>query len=225
MIFHELTLLAVVLRILLAIVMGGIIGMERGLNNHSAGMRTYMLVCVGSCLIMMTDLYIFSSIGSGDPTRMGAQVVSGIGFLGAGTIMVTRHNQIRGLTTAAGLWAAAGIGLALGVGFYEAAVLGTLAIFIILTILHRWDESMLKNAKVLTVYVELSLDTALSTFLHNLRKMDINFSDIQMEQGQTIDEDVRAFIITLKGKQRIKHSSLLSDIRKTEGVIYMEELS
>ncbi len=222
--FYELTLLGVVLRILIAIVLGGIIGMERGLNNHSAGMRTYMLVCVGACLIMMTDQYIYTSLGSGDPTRMGAQVVSGIGFLGAGTIMVTRHNQIRGLTTAAGLWAAAGIGLALGVGFYEAAVLGTLAIFVILTLLHRWDESMLKNAKVLTVYMELSLEQPLSNFLHQLRKMDISFSDIQMEQGQTIDEDVRAFLITLKGKQRIKHSVLLSKIRKLDGVIYLEEL-
>ncbi len=222
--FYELTLLGVVLRILIAIVLGGIIGMERGLNNHSAGMRTYMLVCVGACLIMMTDQYIYTSLGSGDPTRMGAQVVSGIGFLGAGTIMVTRHNQIRGLTTAAGLWAAAGIGLALGVGFYEAAVLGTLAIFVILTLLHRWDESMLKNAKVLTVYMELSLEQPLSNFLHQLRKMDISFSDIQMEQGQTIDEDVRAFLITLKRKQRIKHSVLLSKIRKLDGVIYLEEL-
>ena len=121
MVYREVTQEAVVLRILLAIVIGGLIGLERGLKNRPAGLRTYMLVCVGSCLIMLTNQYIYQCTGAGDPMRLGAQVVSGIGFLGAGTIVVTRHNQIKGLTTAAGLWASAGVGLALGIGFYEAA--------------------------------------------------------------------------------------------------------
>lgn len=224
MLLRELTMIEVILRILAAVLMGGIIGLERGMNNHSAGLRTYMLVCVGSCLLMMTNQYMFQVFGTGDPARMGAQVVSGIGFLGAGTIMVTRHNQIKGLTTAAGLWAAAGVGLALGIGFYEAAVMGALAIFVILTLLHRWDDHMLKNAKVLPVYVELSMDVPLSEFLHQLRKMDVDFSDIQMEQGQTIDEDVRAFIATLHVKQRINHGLLMSKMRKIDGVVYLEDL-
>ena len=134
MAFREITELSIVLRILSALLVGGIIGLERGTKNRPAGLRTYMLVCVGSCLIMLTNQYIYQFTGAGDPMRLGAQVVSGIGFLGAGTIMVTKRNQIRGLTTAAGLWASAGVGLALGIGFYEAAITSTVSIYCILTI-------------------------------------------------------------------------------------------
>jgi putative Mg2+ transporter-C (MgtC) family protein len=128
---REVTYLAVILRIVTAVVFGGILGMERGLKNRPAGLRTYMLVCVGACLIMLTNQYLYQVTSAGDPMRLGAQVVSGIGFLGAGTIIVTKHNQIKGLTTAAGLWAAAGVGLALGVGFYEAAFAAGFAIYAI----------------------------------------------------------------------------------------------
>ena len=115
MVLREVTYLAVVLRIFVAVIFGGIIGLERGMKNRPAGLRTYMLVCVGACLVMLTNQYIYQVFGTGDPVRMGAHVVSGIGFLGAGTIIVTRRSQIKGLTTAAGLWASACIGLALGI--------------------------------------------------------------------------------------------------------------
>ena len=97
---RELTLASIVLRILLAVFLGGVIGLERGMKNRAAGLRTYMLVCMGSCIVMVTNQYIYQAYGTGDPVRMGAQVVSGIGFLGAGSIIVTARNQIRGLTTA-----------------------------------------------------------------------------------------------------------------------------
>ena len=113
---REVTYGAIAVRIAVAVVLGGIIGLERGLKNRPAGLRTYMLVCVGACLIMVTNQYIYQVFGTGDPVRMGAQVVSGIGFLGAGTIVVTKRNQIKGLTTAAGLWAAAAVGLSVGIG-------------------------------------------------------------------------------------------------------------
>ena len=97
MVLREVTLLSVVVRILAAFLLGGVLGMERALKQRPAGLRTYMLVCLGSCIIMLTNQYIYQTYGAGDPVRMGAQVVSGIGFLGAGTIMVTKHSQIRGL--------------------------------------------------------------------------------------------------------------------------------
>ena len=153
---REVTYLAVALRILIAILAGGLLGMERGMKNRPAGMRTYMLVCVGSCLIMLTNQYVFQVYGAGDPVRLGAQVISGIGFLGAGTIVVTRRNQIKGLTTAAGLWTSAGIGLALGIGFYEAAVIGSVAIFTVITLLQRMDNNLHRKSRQLEAYIELS---------------------------------------------------------------------
>ena len=122
---RALTYASMVLRILLAILLGGIIGMERGMKNRPAGLRTYMLVCLGACIVMLTNQYVYQTYGVGDPVRMGAQVISGIGFLGAGTIIVTSRNQIKGLTTAAGLWASACVGLAVGIGLYEVAILGS----------------------------------------------------------------------------------------------------
>ena len=225
MVLHELTMIGIGIRILIAFLVGGIIGMEREMNNHSAGLRTYMLVCVGSCLIMMTNQYVYQVFGTGDPLRMGAQVVSGIGFLGAGTIIVTRNNQIKGLTTAAGLWSAAGVGLAVGIGFYEAALIASAAIFIILTILHRWDDQMHQKAKVLDVYIELSKECPLGQFLRQLRKMGIEFEDLQLDREASVDEEVRALVATLKSKTRVNHKKLLSELRELDGVIYVEELS
>ena len=155
LVLREVTLISVLLRPLVALVLGGMIGLERGMKNRPAGLRTYMLVCLGACMIMLTNQYIYQLFGTGDPVRMGAQVVSGIGFLGAGTIMVTRRNQIRGLTTAAGLWAAAAIGLAVGIGFYEGAVVGGVSIFLILIVLSPLDHRVHRRTKLLEIYVEL----------------------------------------------------------------------
>ena len=106
----------VCVRLLLATICGGILGLERTRKKRPAGMRTYMLVCIGATIIMMTAQFMNQRWG-GDVGRLPAQVISGIGFLGAGTIVVTRRNQIKGLTTAAGLWASAIIGLCFGAGF------------------------------------------------------------------------------------------------------------
>lgn len=126
---RELTAAGIWIRILAAVLFGGILGIERGMKNRPAGLRTYMLVCIGACVVMLVNQYVYQVYHTGDPVRMGAQVISGIGFLGAGTIVVTPHNQIRGLTTAAGLWAAACVGLALGLGLYEIALAGGAAVF------------------------------------------------------------------------------------------------
>lgn len=220
---REVTYLAVVLRIVVAVIFGGVIGLERGLKNRPAGMRTYMLVCVGACLIMLTNQYLFQVTQAGDPMRLGAQVVSGIGFLGAGTIIVTKHNQIKGLTTAAGLWAAAGVGLALGVGFYEAAVIAGFAVFAVLTLLQRMDNRLHRNAKFLEVYIEFSDKTSIGQLMRNIRELDFEISSMELENA--IPEDgSRALIATLKAKKRIEHGKLLEQIRQLEGVVYLEEL-
>ena len=221
---REVTYLAVALRIFAAVIIGGLLGLERGLKNRAAGLRTYMLVCVGSCLIMLTNQYIYQAFGSGDPVRMGAQVVSGIGFLGAGTIIVTRRNQIKGLTTAAGLWSSAGVGLALGIGFYEAAIVGAFAVFFVMTLLQKLDNRMHRKSKVVEVYLELNDHISLGEFLHQVRSMELEVGDVEREYDSDPESGARAYIATLKAKSRRDRVDLLEKIQQIPGVSYLEEL-
>ncbi|MBR4291408.1 MAG: MgtC/SapB family protein [Oscillospiraceae bacterium] len=221
---REVTYLAIAVRIAVAVILGGIIGLERGLKNRPAGLRTYMLVCVGACLIMVTNQYIYQAFGTGDPVRMGAQVVSGIGFLGAGTIVVTKRNQIKGLTTAAGLWAAAAVGLSIGIGLYEAAVMGGAVIFIVLSLIHSWDNKMRQNSKMVEIYIELTRRINLGDFLRKIHEMDLEIESIQTEQESAIEEGKRAYIIILKAKRKRNHEILFQNIRDIEGVAYVEGL-
>ena len=220
---REVTYLAVALRIFAAVLIGGILGLERGMKHRPAGMRTYMLVCVGACVIMLTNQYIFQVFGSGDPVRMGAQVVSGIGFLGAGTIIVTRRNQIKGLTTAAGLWSAAGVGLSLGVGFYEAAIAGTVAVFTVMTLLQKMDNKLHRRSRQLEAYIELD-HISLGDFLRAMREQDVEVKDVQRESGEEDSDGVRAYVATLKGKQRQNHAELMAKVLEVPGVVFAEEL-
>ena len=156
--------------------------------------------------------------------RLGAQVVSGIGFLGAGTIVVTRHNQIKGLTTAAGLWASAGVGLALGIGFYEAAITAAVGIYTILTVLQRWENRVHKKTRVLELYVELSNEVPLHSFSQELRALNLQIESMQFEQDGNLDASTRAIVLVLKSQKRTDHYMVLEKIKKIPGVIYMEEL-
>jgi len=130
--------LEVVLRLLLATVLSGLVGFEREVTGRVAGFRTHILVCVGSTLIILTGIHMLAQSGAAnlDPTRMAGQVVSGIGFLGAGTIIQFK-DSVRGLTTAASLWAVAGIGLAVGAGFYLGAVVTTAIVLLVLFVFTR----------------------------------------------------------------------------------------
>ena len=224
MVLREVTYLSIVLRLVFAIIIGGLIGLERGMKNRPAGLRTYMLVCVGSCLIMLTNQYLFQVSGTGDPMRLGAQVVSGIGFLGAGTIIVTKHNQIKGLTTAAGLWAAAGVGLALGVGFYEAALTAGLLIFFVLTGLQKLDNRVRSKTRSMGIYIEIADSMSVGTLVRQVREMDMEIEDMQLENDTVPEDGTRSLIATLKCKKRTDHLTLLEAIRGIEGVIYIEEI-
>ena len=221
---REVTYWAVAVRILLAVIIGGLLGLERGMKNRPAGLRTYMLVCVGSCLIMLINQYIYQIYQTGDPVRMGAQVVSGIGFLGAGTIVVTRRNQIKGLTTAAGLWTAAGVGLALGIGFYEAAIIGGLAMFIVITGLQKMDNNMHRKSRQMELYIELTQDVALGDFLRAVREKELEIGNVQREQEPDSDSGNRAYIATIKSKKRSNHLEVLEQMQSLPGVVYLEEL-
>lgn len=221
---REITYTVVGLRILAALLLGGILGLERGLKHRPAGLRTYMLVCVGACLIMMINQYTYQVFGVGDPVRMGSQVVSGIGFLGAGTIIVTRRSQIKGLTTAAGLWTAAAVGLAVGIGFYEAAFWGGIITFVVLTLLHKLDSWMHKTTRYVELYIELSPAVGLTDFLSPVRAMGLQIEEIQAELGNSTLGNVRVFLISAKLQKRMNHELLLDKLRCMEGVLAAETL-
>ena len=144
-------------RILMALIVGGIIGLERGRQGRAAGMRTHILVCLGATLTSMTGVYAYEILGFGnDPLRIAAQVISGIGFLGVGTILIKGRFQITGLTTAAGIWCAATIGIALGSGYYEGALVTFLAAVTAVTIMHKLDYRITRRHSRFGIYIEIT---------------------------------------------------------------------
>lgn len=219
---HEYTIIA--FRLILALVCGAVIGIERGRKNRPAGFRTYMLVCIGAALVMMTNEYIYKLYGEGEPTRMGAQVISGIGFLGAGTIIVTGHNKVKGLTTAAGLWTVACIGLAIGVGFYFGAILGTVMLFFAMSVLHDFDNKVVTATKSIQLAIQFtdSIDIAkLITFAddNNIRltNMEIDRSNIALEDG------VELTVVMQFDRKQISNN-IVYMVSQIEGVRHVEEV-
>lgn len=221
---RELTLLAIPIRILAAALLGGILGIERERKNRAAGLRTYILVCIGACVVMITNQYVYQVFHTSDPVRMGAQVISGIGFLGAGTILVTSHSRIKGLTTAAGLWAAACLGLAVGIGLYEVAVVGGISIFLVLTVLHVLERHMAHNQRSADIYLELESGVSLGEFLSRAREKGILLHNLQLERGASGIEGVVAFSASVQSERRGELSLLLSILRELEGIRYLETL-
>ena len=147
---------SVAFRLMIAVLMGLCIGSNRERHGRAAGSRTHILVCLGSAMTTLLGMYAFKVLGSnGDPMRLGAQVISGIGFLGAGTIMVRNHNHVVGLTTAAGLWATACLGLAAGAGFYWAAAIAFLVIMVTMTVFTSLERRNRLQGKE-TYYIEVS---------------------------------------------------------------------
>ena len=213
-------------KLLLASVCGGVIGLERELRGRPAGLKTFSLVCVGAALVMITNDYIYTYVspGEGDITRMAAQVISGIGFLGAGSIMVTGHKQVMGLTTAASLWVTAALGFAIGSGFYAGGLIG-LAIVCISSVGFRYiDRFISERSRQIKIYVEgideefmLRLEQYLST--HHIRVLSFQ----RQSENKWYDSDVCAMLELDQGKRKL-HKTLLENIRNLEGFRYVEEL-
>ena len=142
----------IVFKVSLAVLISGIIGAERGRHGRSAGMRTHILVCLGSTLTAMTGLYIQQIVGTGDVMRISAQVISGVGFLGAGMIIHRNGNIVTGLTTAAGVWSVATIGIAIGYGDYFGALIATVAFLFAVIVFAKFES---RKRKIGVVYVEI----------------------------------------------------------------------
>ena len=212
----------VLIRLTLCVLVGGIIGVERGRQGRAAGMRTHILVCMGAALVTMMGFYITQELQlDGDPMRIAAQVVSGIGFLGVGTIMLKGRFQITGLTTAAGLWCAATIGLALGAGFYEGA-LGVF-IFTIATVsfLHKLEYKFIKRYRRFGIYVEITSDKMVRTTIDTISKM-FNITDIQVTLPRSGTSGNVGIEINVHTKKETPEQ-VSADIEKLDQVIFAIE--
>ncbi len=218
----ELTTLSMSVRMVLSVICGGIIGIERGKKGHPAGFRTHILVSVGATIVMLTNQYMFYYLeGTTDMARLGAQVVSGIGFLGAGTIIVTGHNRVKGLTTAAGLWASACIGLATGVGFYEVAILGSIVIIFTSTILHRLDHYVTMYARVFEFYIEFDDTARVRELIRMLESQQLSVTSMSFGEKSKMRRKLAAVIIVVRSPKKRREDELRMVIQGFEGVDYV----
>lgn len=217
----DLNAASVAIRVLLAMLVGGLIGIERGKQGRAAGMRTHILVCLGAALTVMIGIYSRESLGysTSDPMRIAAQVISGIGFLGVGTILVKGRFQITGLTTAACVWATATIGLAIGAGFYVGALLVFAAAFLTVTLLHKLEYKLGKNQRRFGMYIEINDEKRMREAIEYLEK-HYGASGIQItspRSGITGNVGIETNISNLKNEN--PPHAISAEVEKLEFVV------
>lgn len=210
-------------RLILSIIFGGIIGMERESVNRPAGFRTHILVCVGSTLTMLVSIYIFeqyNSLTSVDPSRIAAQVVSGIGFLGAGTI-IREGATVRGLTTAASLWTVAAIGLAVGSGFYLASILATVLTFVTLISFSRIENYIIQTRYLERIFIIIDdRPGQIGKIGSCLGELNVNIRNIKMESM-----DDSKLLVTLKVRipSGLKLNDIITKLMQIDGIHDIEK--
>ncbi|MBR1737447.1 MAG: MgtC/SapB family protein [Firmicutes bacterium] len=217
----------VFIRLLLSILLGSLIGIERARKRRPAGLRTFALVCIGATLAKLTNIFVLLKYNSGDITRIAAQVISGVGFLGAGTIIVTGKNKVRGLTTAASLWATASLGLAIGAGYYAASFVGFIIIILANTVMHRLDEilmtpneTVVSEIKILKFHIEISDKRAVYDIFEFLSKNDIGVSKYKLEKK---NEELFSFDIEINtGNKDI--NKIKAEISCSDDLVSIEEI-
>lgn len=222
--FYEVNMISTALRLILAVIIGGIIGLERGANRHPAGFRTHILVCVGATLAMLTNEYICQIYGTGDPARLGAQVITGVGFLGVGTILITGRHKIKGLTTAAGLWASACLGLALGIGFYSGALIAAVVIFISLALLPKIENHFYQNSKAIDLYIEIDSIEHFRHFIREIRSIDAAFYETHLSPDSPVTPGGIAFYLSMILPKGMSHQQAVEQFSMYEGVCLLEEI-
>ena len=222
---RDVTFLSVTVRMVLAVFCGGVIGFEREFKRRPAGFRTHILICLGASMTTLTSQYLglymnyFTDMG-----RLGAQVVAGIGFIGAGTIIVTRGNRVKGLTTAAGLWTAAIIGLALGCGFYEGALFATAAVLLAELVFSRWEYWLMDSAPEINLYLEYTDKDCLEKVLRLYREHEVKVLDMEITRATGSEHHNACAIFSLRLNKKIRTEKLLVDVKAAEGVVSVEEL-
>mgnify|MGYP000830627312 CR=1 FL=1 len=219
-----------ILRLCVAGLCGTVIGLDREYRVKDAGFRTHFLVALGSALMMIVSQYGFEGFLAThdglrlDPSRIAAQVVSGIGFIGAGTIVVTRQHRVKGLTTAAGLWASAIIGLALGGGFYEGALLTTVLVLVAESFLSRLEYRILDHVPEINLYMEYTGKPCLEEVLRFLRENKVSLQDMEITRNSDSESHNACAIFSLRFSKGVSVDELLTHVSQIEGVITVQEL-
>lgn len=213
----------VLLRMLLACLAGAVIGFERSYKNRPAGFRTHILVCIGAATASMTGIYLYLNLGlPTDISRLGAQVVSGLGFIGAGTIIVTRNRTVKGLTTAAGLWASGVIGLAIGAGFYEGGVFAAVLVLITETLFSQLN-SRISRSPEFNITLHYHHKPALDQVMRTCKDSRIAITNLRVLHGNNPSATVYTAVLSLRPRFKINRDLLLSRIRGVHGVLDVEE--
>ena len=222
---RDVTLLSVTLRLLLAVLCGGAIGIERAFKRRPAGFRTHILICLGAAMTTLTSQYLYLNMHYYTAmARLGAQVIAGIGFLGAGTIIVTRRQRVKGLTTAAGLWASAIIGLALGGGFYEGGILTTIMILLTELLFSRLERRVLDNAPEINLYMEYTDKRCLEQVLKLYHDRNLKILNMEITRATGSKKHNACAIFTLRLHKNCKVGQLVDSVAAVRGVISVEEL-
>ena len=233
---REMNLASVLLRLVAAMLFGGFIGLERERKRRPAGFRTYMLVCLGSALTMLLSQYEFYMVTNvwqataaeiglrTDVSRFGAQVINGIGFLGAGTIIVTGKQEVKGLTTAAGLWASACMGLAIGAGFYECVLLGFALIFLTNRLLPFVEDAIIENARNMNLYVEFRTLDDLGDIIGRIKSQGGQIYEVDLDRGREERSKNPSAVFSIRLPGRRAHVRLLAAISDLESVYTIDEI-
>ncbi len=232
---RQFNLASVLLRLTLAVVCGGLIGVNREHKRRPAGFRTYMMVCMGAALSMILGQYedtmlhtllsgAFEAVGQPtDVTRFGAQVINGIGFLGTGTILITEQREVKGLTTAAGLWATACMGLAIGAGFYEGVLLSFVCIFLSIKVLPYVELFLLSRSRNMNLYVELTSLERLKDFITLTKAIGIQIFDVELDRKRAAGGGV-GVVLYLHLPKNQSHTKLLTDLSYSPDVRAIDEI-
>lgn len=223
-------------RLGIAALCGGVIGLERGKKRRPAGFRTHMLVCMGAALAMLisqylttmantawADVYKSLNISPTDAARLGAQVINGIGFLGAGTIIVTGQQQVKGLTTAAGLWASATMGLCIGAGFVEGAIVGCALISVTIIVLTRVERIVMNCSRDLNLNIEFLHIDDLGKIIAAIKEQDIRIFDVEIHKSKSGTNQPSA-VFSIRLPKKMNHAKVLTLIADVDNVRSVEEL-
>ena len=233
---RELNMFSMMVRVVLAMVVGGIVGFEREKKGRPAGFRTYMLVAVGATLTvilsqyldyMLNNRWVLASDTIGiktDLSRFGAQVINGVGFLGAGTIIVTGKQEVKGLTTAAGLWASACMGIAIGAGFYECMVMGTLLIVISMKLLPFIENIVMRRARNMSIYVGMDSMENLGSVVSYLKNAGIRLFDVEIDKSKNEHLKQVNALLSIRLPNQIQHTQVLAKLATMDGIIAIEEV-